>query len=398
MSILQTYRRLFLSVYVPTICFAIATQAAMVLLPLYIVDRFGGTPGALALASFVVGMRGLGMLLGDLPSGALTTKFGDKPIMILGAGGVGVTCMMFALSSNAIFLVVLTLLYGVANAAWLLARLSFISDTCSVQEKGRVIALMAGIQRGGGIVGPLVGGIVASFYGYQAALILIGFVAFLGVIPIVLATSNVRSVEVAVGKHHHRLKKVVREHWRLFATAGTGATALMMLRGSRQLVLPLFGHALGLDPAQIGLVFSITSALDMAMFYPAGVVMDKYGRKWAAVPGTLVLALGLCLLPLATGFWSLTLVGLLMAAANGLSTGVLMAMGSDYSPATNRGEFLGVWRLTCDLGFAGGPLLVGLFIGMMGLSLATICVAAVGFAGGVVMGLTAPEPLAKQNG
>jgi len=86
MSILQTYRRLFLSVYVPTICFAIATQAVMVLLPLYIVDRFGGTPGSLALASFVVGMRGLGMLLGDLPSGALTTKFGDKPIMILGAG------------------------------------------------------------------------------------------------------------------------------------------------------------------------------------------------------------------------------------------------------------------------------------------------------------------------
>lgn len=393
MSILSTYRRLFISIYLPTACFAVATQAAIVLLPLYILSQHGDSPAGLALASFVVGMRGLGMLLGDLPAGALTTRFGDKPVMLAGAAGVGLSCLLFASTSSAPVLIALTLLYGFSNAAWLLARLSFISDTCSLTEKGRVIALMAGIQRGGGLIGPALGGLVASLYGYQAALILIGCIGLLGTLPIIFGTRNVRSGEKPEGKHHHRLKKVIVEHWRIFATAGAGATALMALRGARQLVVPLYGHSLGLDPVQIGLVFSITSALDMAMFYPAGLVMDRLGRKWSAVPGTLVLAFGLALLPWVTGFWSLTAVGLLMAVANGLSTGVLMAMGSDYSPPTNRGEFLGVWRLVCDLGFAGGPLLVSLFVGLVGLASATWVVALLGAAGGAVMGMLAPETL-----
>ncbi len=395
MSILKTYQRLFVSVYLPTACFAVATQAAIVLLPLYILSQRGDSPSALALASFVVGMRGLGMLLGDLPSGALTTRFGDKPVMLAGAIGVGLTCILFSFSANPVYLVVLTLLYGVSNAAWLLARLSFISDTCSLQEKGRVIALMAGIQRGGGLIGPALGGLIATLFGYEAALIAIGCIGLVGTIPIALGAPNAKTQEKPEGKHHHRLKQVISTNWKLFATAGVGATALMSLRGARQLVLPLYGHAIGLDPVQIGLVFSITSALDMSMFYPAGLVMDKLGRKWAAVPGTIGLALGLALLPWAGGFWSLTLVGLMMAAANGLATGVLMAMGSDYSPSHNRGEFLGVWRLTCDLGFAGGPLVVSLFVGLLGLASATWVVAALGFAGGVVMGLFAPEPLRK---
>ena len=32
--------------------------------------------------------------------------------------------------------------------------------------------------------------------------------------------------------------------------------------------------------------------VDMALFYPAGVVMDRYGRKWAAVPCLVVLSIG----------------------------------------------------------------------------------------------------------
>lgn len=397
MGIASTYRRLLLSVYLPSICFSIATQATIILLPLYILERHGNSVGAIALASFVVGIRGLGMLLGDIPSGLLTARFGDKPLMLLGAIGVAATCFLFAVSTNAIFLVCITLLYGFANAAWLVARLSFISETCEPREKGRVIALMAGVERGGAVLGPVLGGLVASIFGYEAALISVGIVALVGTIPIHYASRNTRIAERPQGSHRHRLKSVIMGNWRIFASAGAGAVGLMMLRGTRHLVLPLYGHYLGLNAAQIGLIFSLTSILDMAMFYPAGLIMDGWGRKWSAVPGTLVLAVGMALLPLATGIWSLTLVASLMAISNGLSTGVLMAMGSDYSPPSNRGEFLGVWRLVCDTGYAGGPLLVSAFVGLIGLSLATLAVAALGFAGGVAMALFAPEPMGQRD-
>ena len=55
----------------------------------------------------------------------------------------------------------------------------------------------------------------------------------------------------------------------------------------------------------------------MVMFYPVGVVMDRWGRKWFIVPSLLVLSASLLLMPLTAGFVSFLLVGLLSASATG---------------------------------------------------------------------------------
>ncbi len=47
------------------------------------------------------------------------------------------------------------------------------------------------------------------------------------------------------------------------------------------------------------LIFGVSGALDMLLFYPAGKVMDRFGRLWVAVPSMLTMAVGLAVLPLA---------------------------------------------------------------------------------------------------
>ena len=53
--------------------------------------------------------------------------------------------------------------------------------------------------------------------------------------------------------------------------------------------------------------------------------------------------------------------GALAGIANGLSSGLVMTLGTDLAPAdaTRTGSFLGVWRLLSDLGVFIGPLLTG---------------------------------------
>ena len=50
---------------------------------------------------------------------------------------------------------------------FLLARLTFITDTVQLNQRGRVISVMAGLHRAGALVGPLVGGFTAELIGYE---------------------------------------------------------------------------------------------------------------------------------------------------------------------------------------------------------------------------------------
>src|SRR5690606_10704441 len=154
----------------------------------------------------------------------------------------------------------------------------------------------------------------------------------------------------------------------------------------RQLLVPLVGVSIGLDVASIGLLYSLSAAVDMSLFYFIGVLVDRRGRKWSAVPCMLLFALGLALLPLATGFASLLGVVLLLGLANGLGTGIVMILGSDFASASGqRGEFLGVWRLIGDVGMSGAPMLAGALLQLSGLALASTAAAGIGFAGALVM-------------
>ena len=44
-------------------------------------------------------------------------------------------------------------------------------------------------------------------------------------------------------------------------------------------VVPLWADHIGLDAALVAVIFGISSAMDMVLFYPAGSASDRFGRK-----------------------------------------------------------------------------------------------------------------------
>jgi MFS family permease len=100
-------------------------------------------------------------------------------------------------------------------------------------------------------------------------------------------------------------------------------------------VIPLWALHIGLDPQTTSIIFGLSGAVDMLLFYPAGSVMDRLGRKWVAVPSMFVLGLAHLLLPLTHTVVTLTLVALLMGIGNGLGAGVIMTLGADASPPSS---------------------------------------------------------------
>ena len=171
------------------------------------------------------------------------------------------------------------------------------------------------------------------------------------------------------------------------------------IRAARNVVIPLFAaDHLGLSASDVGLIISLSYAIDMLMFWPAGVIMDRFGRKWAYVPSFILQSVAMACIPFADSFGSLLFAAMGMGLANGLSSGTMLTLGADLAPAHARGEFLGLWRFIGDSGHAAAPLIVGRAADLLGLASTPFLVALIGLGGAMVLGVWVPETLRREPG
>ncbi|MEM7465448.1 MAG: MFS transporter [Pseudomonadota bacterium] len=385
----SVHRRLLLPVYLPAMLLGIPAQASLVLLPLYVL-YLGGSPAA---AASIIGVRAVGMMSMDIPAGMLAARYGDKTLMLLASAAIALSHTAFALSKEFWLLYVIAFFYGAGGSSFLLGRMSYLTDTLDNAERGRVIAMIAGSMRASALIGPFVGALLAQHFGYDSAFF-IGAVLAAGswfCIKYFAVTENQTQEFVPLRK----VAKIAQQHARVFATAGIGAVLFMLLRSARTVMVPLIGADLGLDTQTIGLIVSISAAVDVALFYPAGLIMDRRGRRATAVPSSILFTIALALLATAEGFSSLLVIAIFLGFANGLSTGIVMTLGTDLAPTNQRAGFLGIWRLLTDFGTSAGPLVVGAIVASAPLGAAALSVGAIGAVGCVVVYRYVEETLAR---
>ena len=386
------FRELFLPVYLPTFLFAVGQGAVLPVIPLF-ARELGAS---VAVAGLIVALRGIGTMVFDVPAGMLVSRFGERNAMVIATFALAITALGASLSPSIAVYGVLIFVMGCGWSVWLLGRLSYVTDAVPGHQRGRALSLLGGSNRIGNFAGPFIGGFAAISFGLEAAFVIQAVLAIAASAVLYLAVREPQShTDVSHGGVPHSVPRILRENANVFLTAGTATIAIQVLRTGRQVIIPLWGESIGLDAAQIGVIFGISSGLDMVMFYPVGIVMDRWGRKVTAVPCLLFMSAGLFLVPLTNGFLGLTLAGLLIGFGNGMGSGIVMTLGADFSPTIGRGEFLGVWRLIGDIGTAGGPVVVSAVAGASTLGFASIAAAAIGVAGAGVMALFVTEPLRR---
>jgi MFS family permease len=183
----------------------------------------------------------------------------------------------------------------------------------------------------------------------------------------------------------------LRTYRRLLMTLGVAVLAIGAARAARQVVLPLWAVHIGLSPEVTSLVFGIASAVDMALFYPSGKVMDRHGRLAVAVPSMLILGGAMAVLPLTGGIVGLTLVAMVMSFGNGIGSGIVMTLGADVAPPDNRLRFLSMWRLMSDTGNALGPVVVSVIASLWALAAGIVAVGGVGLLAAGALTIWAPK-------
>ena len=381
-------RRIALPAYGPTVLASLGHGAVLPVLALS-ARALGASVGVAALT---VALLGIGQLAASLPSGALAARVGERRALMV-AGVIDAVAMTGALLAREVWLLaVAVFVMGIAGALFNLARQAYLTEVVPVSMRARALSTLGGVHRIGLFAGPFVGAAVVAEWDVRAAYAVavatsIGAFLLVALLPD-LTAGHERATAAAARRP---VGSVLLEHRRTLLTLGTGVLAIAAARGARTSLLPLWSEHIGLDATDTALVFGIAGALDMVLFYPAGAVMDRFGRAWVAVPSVVVLGVGLAALPLTTSMPALTVVALLMALGNGLGSGIVMTLGADAAPPDARPQFLGGWRLFADAGNSGGPLLVSAITVVAPLAAACVVLGGISFVGGAWLARWVPR-------
>lgn len=385
---------LLLAVYVPTAIFSLCDGLLVPTLPLFVASF----EVPLATVGLALAGEAVGMLLADLPAGWLLGRVAPKAAML--AGGLLAACavLLTAVAPTLTAVIALRVVAGAGLSLFSLSRHAFLAHATRSADRGRAIAIYGGINRLGVFIGPALGGALAALLGLRAPFVLYGVLVLVALVLVVLFIPS----EADIGTRHtagepgdrRRPRQALAASAGVLANAGFGHILGQAVRAGRRVLIPLYAsQVIGLDVAAVGVVVSVSGLVDMLMFYPAGWLMDHRGRKHAIVPCFVVMGLGLALVPLAGGLWTLMLAGVVIGIGNGLGSGTMMTLGADLAPREAVGEFLGIWRMIGDVGMVGGPVLIGAVAQAMTLGSAATTVAAISLGAALWFAKRVPETL-----
>ena len=333
---------LVVPVFLPSALFSIAENSLIPLIPAS-AERLGAD---LATSSIVAGLLMFGVLFADLPAAKFIALVGERRGMLYASFAAALGIVLVGVASNLLMMSIGVFLVGACAAVFGLARHTYIAEHVPFAIRARALSLLGGMFRAGGVFGPLLAaGLI--FLGDVHAVYWVAVALCAGAAVLVFTTKDDSAANES-NQIRHSTWHITRREWKKLSTLGVASSFLAIVRTARIIGLPLWALYLKIPPGTATLFIGIAASLDLVLFYTSGQVMDKWGRRAAAVPTMFLLGLTMLALPLTSDAWGILWIGLAMSVANGLGSGLIMVIGADLAPADARGEFLAAFRLMID--------------------------------------------------
>jgi MFS family permease len=379
-----------LSLYLPAVTLALGNGIAAPALPVY-AKSFEVTFGVAALVLIVYEVGGA---LATLPTGFLIDRIGRRKVLLAGPILVAISSILVALAHSFPELLVYRFIGGWARQMWMLSRLTVIADTGAERQRGRQITGMIAMESSGRLLGPAIGGFLASAWGVRVPFLVHAALSIAAIVPsfaLIRETAPIRlpraggagsggEPTVAVGLAALLTLPVLVFFCAQFLAAVTRGT---LVAGSLHLYAV---YAYNVGPDTIGILAASAGIVGIPILFSTGHIMDRFGRRATAVPGFVFLGLALCFMAVTSlanlPFGAYVLAFFSVQTSQSITAGNMQVIGSVIAPAHLRGRFFGVWRLIGEVGSAISPAVFALLaetykygVGFMFLSITSLCTA-----------------------
>lgn len=349
-----------------------STMSKTPVLPLF-AQALGATPaeiGWIVIASTIPG------ILISFPAGSLSDYLGKRRVIFFSLLIFASAPFLYLVVSEVWQLMAVRFYHGFATAIFGTVATAAIAERY-VQDRAAKLSTYSSVTIVGRSIAPFLGGFLISLASFDAVYIACGIS---GVLALAVgwmlndggASAPLKSERV---NFFASLKMVLRDA-RIMATTLVEAAQYLVF-GAVEAFLALFAASLGIPAWQIGVILGVQLVSIVFIKPLMGRVSDKIGRTRVIIPGLLVGALSVALLPWLPYFAGLCALSLLFGVGFAMVTSSTSALVADLTPKGEYGSSMGVLRTVMDVGQSIGPVLTGAVVGMYGYTSAFILLGAI---------------------
>ncbi|MDH4081094.1 MAG: MFS transporter [Nitrospira sp.] len=358
-------------------CFISYNMVRMPALSLF-AESLGASPERIGLIVSVSTITGV---LLKLPSGALSDIYGRRFLLRIGVVAFGLPPFLYPFITDLDALTALRFLHGLATAMFAPSALATVAELYR-ERRGAALGTYTACTQSGSLLGPFLGGYLIHAAGFDTAFVTAGV---FGCVAMVLFYSL--HLDVAVPpRTEEGAGAVLSEMWKGFAavvknkkvliTSVTDA-AKMIANGALMAFLPLYGVSVGLNPGEVGMLFTVQAVTSFFSKPIMGRISDRVGRQPLIILGLCICAVTFICVPHVALFPIL----LMLSAGFGFGEAVVSSSSSalvaDSSEFKRLGAGLGMQGTIMDIGHASGPLLAGLLIANLSYPMAFAIIAGI---------------------
>ena len=402
LSLLPRVRRLYVrsfsglprKVWLLSLVMVVNRSGAMVIafLSVYLINSMGYSATD---AGWVMGAFGAGGIVGNYVGGILNDRFGSWHIMVISLVVAGLLHIIIGQVTSFPLLCVLVFLTSLSADAFRPANRAAIAVYASPENLTQAYGLQRLAANLGFSIGPALGGLLISSYGYEslfwadgitywlaAALFLVFLPADETASPLVDDPLDRHGDTPETARPLEETRPGLRQPWlvRMILANAFIITCFFQFFST----VPVYLTQSGYTEGQFGFLLTISGATIVLIEMPLVYISDRrYRPIYVMLSGTALILAGYLLLPVAvlTGYALLVVWILLITFGEILLMPFTSTYVAKHAPAARRGEYLGLLSASYSVAFVMTPVVGFQLAALLGYAVSIYAVSALGIVG-----------------
>lgn len=359
-----------------------STLSKTPVLPLF-AQSLHATPaeiGWIVMASTIPGV------LISYPAGALSDYLGKQRLLLASLVVFATAPFLYLLIDTAWQLMAVRFYHGFATAIFGTVANAAIAERYTTERAAR-LSTYSSVTIVGRSIAPFLGGTLISLASFHAVYIACAISGMLALAVGLLLRDDAPAATVKQARPHFwaSLSTVLRD--RGIMLVGLVEASQYLVFGAIEAFLALFAASLGIPAWQIGVILGVQLVSIVFAKPLMGRVSDRVGRKQVILPGLLIGAASVVLIPFAPNFIGLSVLSLAFGIGFATVTSSTSALVADLTRNGRYGSSMGVLRTVMDVGQSIGPVLTGFMVGVAGYGSAFTLLAAILVGAALILGL-----------